>query len=286
MPLTRHQALPGKHQRAALALLTSDTARVLQACKTLGATVTHVYHASIALHLRDLQPSRCQERTARYINYCLINERPNCTEPYNTTDHAVSVYHTVSGNSLALDLTIPSAADRLSSDYHTPEQSQTEFQDLVHKVKDFYIMIRNSPDKLALGPSFWSMATPHIPDPESKNSPDRPVPAPNPSPSVSISSMGQLDNIIAPKQGTFTAKDPWVTGEELGTGLGLFLGTWQGKLQLSAAYNEAWHDREEIREFLESCSAIVWRGLGLGSELHSRPDVEWRTGSERYRAEP
>jgi len=53
------------------------------------------------------------------------------------------------------------------------------------------------------------------------------------------------------------------------------LSTWEGRLQLSAAYNEAWHDREEVRGFLEGCSGIAWRGLGLGDETDGEPRVEW-----------
>ena len=116
IPFTQGQVVPGKHQRTALALSTTDTASILQACKGLSVTVTHAYHASIALLLRDLAPSRPQQRTARYVNYCLINERPNCLAPYSTTAHAAAVYHSVSGNSLTLDLTIPSDADRSNKD--------------------------------------------------------------------------------------------------------------------------------------------------------------------------
>lgn len=275
VPFTQGLEVLGRHQRAALALSTTDTTRVLKACKELGATVTHAYHASIALLLRDLQPSRTEGGTARYINYCLINERPNCAAPYSTPDHAAAVYHSVSGNSLALDLAIPSAADRFKHDHLDAEEARKEFGTLVCQVRDFYTPIRNSPENLALAPSFWSMATPHIPNPNVEWSLDTPVPAPNPSPSVSISSMGKLDDVIAPHHGAFSAKDPWVIGEELGTGIGVFLGTWQGRLQLSTAYNEAWHDRKEVQGFLEGCCGIVWRGLGLGDGTDGEPKVEW-----------
>lgn len=275
VPYTQGQVVPGKHQRTALTLSEADTARVLQACKQLGGTVTHVYHASIALISRDLQPSRPEARVARYINYCLINERSNCEAPYNTPDHAASVYHSVSGNSLTLDLTIPSIADSSDQTYPDPQEARTEFRNLVTQVKDFYTSIRNSPENLALAPAFWSMGTPHVPNPGSKHALDTPIPAPNSSPSVSISSMGILDKVVVPQHGAFTAENPWVTGEELGTGIGVFLGTWQGKLQLSAAYNDAWHDREEVRGFLEGCSGIAWRGLELGDGTDGEPQIEW-----------
>lgn len=275
VPYTQGQLVPGKHQRTALALSSIDTSNVLQACKELGATVTHAYHASIALMLRDLQPSRPDARTVRYINYCLVNERSNCEAPYSTSNFAASVYHSVSGNSLTLDLTIPSIAHWSDERHPDPQEARTEFLALVGQVKDFYTSIRDSPANLSLAPAFWSMATPHITNPGSKNPRDTPVPAPNASPSVSISSMGNLNKIVAPQHGAFKARNPWVTGEELGTGIGLFLGTWQGRLQLSAAYNEAWHDREEIRGFLEGCSGIVWNGLGLGEGTDGEPQIEW-----------
>ena len=198
VPFKQGQVVPGKHQRAAFSLSPADTSQILKGCKELHVTVTHVYHASIAMFLRDLQPSRSQERTARYISYCLINERPNCACPYNSVDHAATVYHSVSGNSLALDLTIPSTADRSLNDYPSAEQSQNEFHDLVNQVKNFYTSIRNSTDNLALAPSVFSMATSHVANPGSKTPLDRPVPAPNLSPSVSISSMGMLDSLITP----------------------------------------------------------------------------------------
>ncbi|KAJ8113710.1 hypothetical protein OPT61_g4219 [Boeremia exigua] len=272
VPFTQGQVVPGKHQRTALALSSVDTARVLQACKELGATVTHVYHASIALIIRDLQPPRPQSRTARYINYCLVNERPQCDAPYNSSDYAASVYHSVSGNSLTLDLTIPSITDSSDQNYANPKVARMEFRTLTKQVRDFYTSIRNAPENLALAPAFWSMGTPDVLNPTSESSS---VPPPNPSPSVSISSMGNLDKVVAPQYGAFGAKDPWVTGEELGSGIGVFLGTWQGRLQLSAAYNEAWHDREEVRGFLMGCSETAWRGLGLGDDAGGEPQTEW-----------
>jgi hypothetical protein len=252
-----------------------DTTRILQACKDLGITVTHVYHASIAIVLRDLQPQHSKERSVRYINYCLINERSKCIPPYNTTDHTATVYHSVSSKSLALDLTIPATTDVSFIERSNSEDSRAEFLDLVHQVKDFYTSIRDAPDNLVLAPSIFSQATPHISTPDSKNPADTPVPAPNPSPSISISSMGKLDSIIAPQHGAFMARDPWVTGEELGTGIGVFLGTWQGKLQLSAAYNEAWHDREQVRGLLQKCCEVVWRGLGVESAGEMGIKFEW-----------
>lgn len=63
--------------------------------------------------------------------------------------------------------------------------------------------------------------------------------------------------------GGIEVHNPWVTGEELGNGLGLFLGTFRDELELSAAYNDAWHDRGEVEDFLERCQRVVDRGFSL-----------------------
>lgn len=88
--------------------------------------------------------------------------------PYTTADHAAAIYYTVSGSSLALHLTIPPTTEE-SEDYH-PDlvEVRREFRVLVHQVRDFYTNVRNSPENLALAPSFWSMATPHFPNATSK----------------------------------------------------------------------------------------------------------------------
>jgi len=259
LPFKHGIMVPGKHQRIAHELAASDTARVLEACKLIGATVTHVYHAAVAISLRDIQVRGTASRQARYISYALVNERPRCFGDYGTTKHAAAVYHSVSGESLTLDLTIPSVTEKGGSNQ---EQLQAEFLSLVEQVRDFYFNIRESPDDLALAPSFWSMAIPHLANPTSAPH-ETPVPPPNDSPSVSLSSMGVVDKLITPQHGPFQMDNPWVTGEELGTGLGVFLGTWEGKLHLSAAYNDAWHDKEEVDELLKHCQGVVWKGLGL-----------------------
>ncbi|KAH7359901.1 hypothetical protein BKA66DRAFT_471841 [Pyrenochaeta sp. MPI-SDFR-AT-0127] len=258
VPFRQGPLNPGKHQRVALELSSSDTKRILEASKGLGTTITHIYHAAIAIGIRDLQKPGLVKRSARYINYSLVNERPKCTADYATPKHAAAVYHSVSGNSLVLDLMIPSITDN----EHEDHELQEEFHSLVTQVKSYYHTIRDSPDNLHLAPAFWSMGTPHISNPASTS--PRPIPAPNPLPSVSISSMGVVDKIISPQQGVFKVSSPWVTGEELGTGLGVFLGTWEGKLGLSAAYNDAWHGKEEVENFLKHIQGVVWRGLGLG----------------------
>jgi len=259
IPFNAISPTPGKHQRASLTLPSDQTALILAACRARSLTVTQAYHTAIAMAVRDShKPSQQPTPTLkRYINYSLINERRHCKHPYNTPSHAAAVYHSTSGAHLALDLEVPGMLS--SSSPRTPEDDKADFARLAPIVRDYYTSIRNDASHPPLVPHYFTLATPKDPrikDSSPSNPP--PLPPPNETPSVSISSFGRMDDLISAKYGgVLEVGDPWVTGEELGTGLGVFLGTFGGELGLSAAFNEAFHTESEVRGFLERLQEIV-----------------------------
>ncbi|OHE96278.1 hypothetical protein CORC01_08350 [Colletotrichum orchidophilum] len=259
MPYRRGKLVPGRHQRVAVTLTREQTARLTAACKSADATVTHAFHAAIALVMRDLQPRQKrgpEPKRVRYVNYILRNERASCQPPYNSAKHPAALYHSVPGQSLVVDMDLPTAGD----DARPPRED--EFLPVVQLMKDFYHGVKDDKEHYALAPTIWAAGNPVVPI-----SPEHlPVPPPKEHPSVSISSMGRVDGIISPKTGAIEAYDPWVTGEELGNGLGLFLGTFRGELCLSAAFNDAWHTEADVLDFLKRCETVVFRGLGLSSD--------------------
>ncbi|KAK1675799.1 hypothetical protein BDP55DRAFT_150517 [Colletotrichum godetiae] len=260
MPYRRGKLLPGRHQRVAITLTEEQTARLTAACKSAGATVTHAFHAAIALVVRDIQPSSTrgpEAKRVRYVNYILRNERASCQPPFNSAKHPAALYHSVPGQSLIVDMDLPASDDDANSSHN-----KDEFLPVVQIMKDFYHSVKDDKEHYALASTIWAAGNPTVP-----LSPDPlPVPPPKEHPSVSISSMGRVDGIIAPKTGAIEAYDPWVTGEELGNGLGLFLGTFRGELCLSAAFNDAWHTEADVLDFLKRCEAVVFRGFGLSLE--------------------
>ncbi|KAH7239366.1 hypothetical protein BKA59DRAFT_276674 [Fusarium tricinctum] len=250
LPFRHGAELPGRHQRVALTLPKKETLQLLDSCKKAGATPTHVFHAAAAIVMRDLQARPAETKRVRYINYILRNERSNCMDPYSSTRHPAAVYHSVSGQSLVVDMDLTPTTE------HTHKE---EFLSILDTIKDFYLTVKQDKEFYILAPVMFSQATPALPS--SPRPP--PVPAPNAHPSVSISSMGRTDAIVAPRTKAFSARDPWVTGEELGNGLGLFLGTFEAELCLSAAYNDAWHTEGDVRGYLERCKEVVVLGLGI-----------------------
>ena len=254
IPFRQGATLPGKHQRVSRTISPARTAQLLAALKPRKTTVTHAFHAAIATVVRDIhfdqssKTERAAERKVRYTNYILRNERARCLPPYNTPKHAAAVYHSVSGGRLEITLSLSGAASR--------DAQIEEFANVLASMREYYLSVRDDKDHYALAPYIMAGLTPDVPG---SSDVVVPVPAPNPRPSVSLSSVGVVDGIIVPdREGGIRVDNPWVTGEELGNGLGLFLGTFRGELCLSVAYNEAWHGREEVEGFLERCERVVF----------------------------
>ena len=261
LPCLTGAKLPGVHKRIAIKLSPERTQQLLNACKSIGFTVTHAFHAAIGLVLRDLQPRTEVRRSVRYISYCLINHRKDCLEPYSGSKHPVSVIHSVPKCSLVVDFEVPS--DRVYPPEDHSSSRKAEFLKGVLQVREFYQSVRDEKHHLALSPLYFRMATPTATDEVLLGSVLPQVPEPDPSPTATISSIGRIDDIVAHEHGPFKLDNPWVTGEELRNGLGTFLGTWKGQLTFSAAYNDAWHDQDEVLAFLQRCEEIIFGSLIL-----------------------
>jgi hypothetical protein len=257
IPLNLTTSMPRRSQRTAIWLSLPETTALLGRLKYAGTKPTEAFHTGIALAIRDLQERGEELREARYISYSLINLRRSCMPPYHSPLHAASVYHSVSANSLVVDLTIPSNCS------HSTITSSDEFAFALKQVKDFYQNVKIDADYLSIVPSLFSAVTPPYPEKVCK------VPPPNSTPSASLSSMGLVDRIVSPEHGPFRLDDPWVIGAEYSTGLGLFLGTWRGRMCLSAVHNEAFHGEKDVLKFLESVKTIVMGGLGLNVRVGS-----------------
>ncbi|CAH0057401.1 unnamed protein product [Clonostachys solani] len=259
LPYKKGALAPGIHRRVEITLSPEQTARLTGACKEVGSTVTQVFHAAIALVLRNLQPMHEKPRSVEYVGYLLRNERGSCVPPFNGHEHAAAVYHSTSSEKLIINMAVPSRNDDLIEGPRLQVEKQ-EFLEIVQQMREFYLKVRDDPEHHRLAPLLWARRS--IPLPLDEHA-IPPIPPPSDSPSASISSMGRIDNIIRQKHGDIEVYNPWVTGEELRNGLGLFLGTFRGSLSFSAAYNDAWHDKDEVLQFVESCTHLVNAGLGL-----------------------
>lgn len=294
IPYPLDPLLPGKHQRVAHFLTPTLTSKITTYLKSNhpGTTVTHAFHAAIALALRNLHVSRAVEsqsavadrtnrynstiptasplQKVRYTNYLLRNERSCCLPPYNSPAHCVSVYHSLPATKLVVDMS-PSLPP-------TEKGKRAEFETVLAQIRQFYEGVRDDKLHYALAPQIWSDWTPVLPEAVLKGEEKMEVPKPKEVPSISISSMGVVDKMVQKahdlgmggegengKEGKLEVHRPWVTGEELSNGLGVFLGTFNGVLELSCAYNETWQAKDEVEDFLWDVEALVRSWVGGGS---------------------
>ncbi|KAK3505467.1 hypothetical protein B0T13DRAFT_39376 [Neurospora crassa] len=277
IPYTHGPLLPGKHQRTAHYLSRERTSALITFLKESypGITVTHVFHAAIALTLRNawlvnlpcsaskvydyisnpmLLPG--QDIESRYTSYLLRNERSTCSPPYNTPSHCVSVYHSLPQTKLQVNMS-PTPPT-------TPQKRREEFETILSQIKHFYTSVKDDPLHSALAPAIWANWTPVLPEAVLRGEEKMEVPKPKAVPSVSVSSMGVVDGIVkrvhdlGEERGMkLEVHRLWVTGEELTNGLGVFLGTFDGVLCLSCAFNEAWHEKKDVDEFLWEVERLV-----------------------------
>lgn len=255
VPFTLKTSMPLRSNRTQIQLSAAETTAILAKCKAAAVTPTQAFHTGIALAVRDLQERSDHERKAKYISYSLINLRQYCVPPYNSPSHAAAVYHSISDLHLAVDLKIPAKSATRT------KQSPEEFSSTLDQVKSFYQNVTIDADYLSIVPLLAKGTNPSYSEIHSETPNE--VPAPNPTPKVSLSSMGIVDKIVKPEHGPFTVHDPWVIGAEYATGLGMFLGTWRGRMCLSAAYNEAFYGEDEVLGYLGLVKRIVLEGFGL-----------------------
>lgn len=260
VPCPREAATPLAHQRAALCLPSTKTTAIIQRCKDASVSITHAYHAAAAIVLARRQLRFEKERRVQYVSYALVNLREQCRAPFNGPAHAASVYHCTSAEKFGIQFTIPARDGEV-------ETAASDFPRVLSEIKAYYVANRPStqPMLLKIAPLLWDQATPHIPEEAWTKPYVMSLPPANPAPSISMSSFGIIDRMVPTQIGDLNVHNPWVTGEELGPGIGLFLGTFRGELELSAAFNAAWHDVSEIDGYLNDIQGVVEEGLGLSS---------------------
>ncbi|KAI1375281.1 hypothetical protein F4677DRAFT_422266 [Hypoxylon crocopeplum] len=252
----------GKRQRIPLSVPKPTTKKILRSCKAIapGVSVTHVFMSALAQALSELQPQKEESYPVRYVNHSMINLRPYCQDPYKSPEHAAAAYHTVSTQALGIDLVVPgSAADSKNGD------KLNDLPQIAVKVRDFYKAVRPvSPtdDQIMLAPlTFKGFMPPPDSDPHAVSEP--------PFCPVALSSIGNVDSMVGASHGPFQLKNVWAASEPIGAGVAVFLGTWDGMIELSAVFDTRYHDVEYIERFLGRILNCACKGLGV--DRHAAP---------------
>ncbi|KAI1405427.1 hypothetical protein F4819DRAFT_424488 [Hypoxylon fuscum] len=252
----------GKRQRLSLSIPEATTKQILHNCKSIapGVSVTHVFMAALAQTLCSLQPQKEESYPVRYVNHSMLNLRPYFRNPYDSPEHAAAAYHTVSAQALRIDLAVPSS----SSDAKNRDRVD-ELPQIATKVRDYYKLVRpvsSTDEQIILAPlMFKSLIPPPGSDPHAVSDPPfYPVP---------LSSIGNVVSIVTADHDPFKLTRVWAASEPIGAGVAIFLGTWDGQIELSAVFDTRYHDAEYIENFLQRIVDCVYEGLRINE--HTAP---------------
>lgn len=255
------------------------TLEILRACKDVasGVSVTHAFMSALAMALSEVQPQKENSFPVRYVNHSMINLRPYCREPYSSPAHAAAAYHTISTQALGIDLVVPGSSDQTTGD------RAAEMRKILPQVQHFFNDIRPVPseeihEQVAFTPStFKSFTSPSGVDPHDVSEP--------PFCPVALSSIGNVSSMVQQKHGRFELTNVWAASEPMGAGVALFLGSWDGQLELSGVFDTRYHESSYVESFLERILSCVNEGLGVdeNSVADEATPVESSCGKKRKR---
>ena len=238
LPAQNLQGTPGGTRRSELVLETGTTSAIVSACKKRGLTVTTALHAALIVALQQVAAAP-HSSSSKYTSWGIFNVRPWLNIPSN--DPAI---HPAAVHIVGLPLTL----------------HPSTYASLALRLKQYYKQrLPPSADSHIAGSDLVSY-TNQMADIVGQPPPvDQPVPS-----EPMLSSMGVVDSYLKPKFGGIQVKDFWVGVETITPQVTCHLWTWQGKMTLSAYYNDTFYDDGFMQEFLKRVIDI------LKMELESR----------------
>ncbi|KAI4150137.1 MAG: hypothetical protein L6R39_002332 [Caloplaca ligustica] len=230
---TSSTLLPGPTRRQTLTLDPEATTEIIVACKSRGISVTAAVHAAVVVATQSNAPKELLGR--KYTSFCATNLRPYLDPPYDSQDHPVALYFT------GLPVALPPAS------FSTLSQKMQAIYG-----RSFSRATSNLLDILAAYTRRTTSLMTQAPPPE------MPVPSePN------VNSLGVVDRYLQTSygEGELRIIDLWLAVEMLTKQLEVYVWTYQGKMQLSACYNEAFYSSDFVAKFLDQTHAILQEEL-------------------------
>jgi hypothetical protein len=245
LPPTSSPGIKAKFRtkRIAVSVPKGISAQIQVSCKPLGSGVslTHVFVSALAMALTEFQPRKQEAYPVRYVDRPMLNIRPFCKESYSSPDHAGAAYHAVCAYALGIDLEVPGLAVGKDLATKTLSQIATEVRDFYNKHKPN--LSDDIHEQVLFAPlTFRSQFPPPGADPWSASDP---LFCP-----VSLSSIGNLSSVVATSNEVVELTNVWVASQSIITGVAIFLGSWDGEIELSSVFNSRFHSEEYMKRFL------------------------------------
>lgn len=243
---TLPNVLPKTPKRLTSAFPVDTSQKIIAACKARGITVTTAAHAALVLatlpHVQhNFNAATRGQAGGKYVAFNAPDLRKYLPAPYNGPDAAVSIYHT--GIPVFVDLeknrTFDKIADTIGQ-YYRRALNRDEPRNIFGFLGEY---VKKTLGFLSVQPSDPLKAPAH---PE-------------------LSSFGLVnDRLPAEYQGNTrsVAVENWWTAVEVINRLLLTnVWTWNGELQLSVNWNEAFYQDSFVREFLEAWKEVLLKEL-------------------------
>lgn len=237
LPTQNLNQTPGGTHRSEIVLEPGPTSLVVSASKRRGLTVTTALHAALIVALQQVTPVP-PSSSSKYTSWGIFNVRPLLKAPFDDpSTHPITAYF--AGLPLALHA--------------------STYTNLALQLKKFYKQrLPPSADSHIRGDVLVSY-TSQMADIAGQSSPVD-VPAPG---EPMLSSIGVVDGYLKSNYGEIKVKDFWVGVETMTPQIVCYLWTWQGKMTLSACYNETFYDKTFVLDFLERVIDILVTELAI-----------------------
>ncbi|KAL2221123.1 hypothetical protein M432DRAFT_257711 [Thermoascus aurantiacus ATCC 26904] len=226
--------VPKGTRRVELGFSEQDTKAILAACKARGFGITAAAHAAMVVATHEFASPSTRGRPHTQI--APMNLRPYLAAPFNTPDRGLAHYTMIPPVTL----------------------QPADFTTYVTKLHEFYRRDRTPAKSPVLsaqaGFARRMVAAAALPRPAGQPLPSEPI----------LDSLGILDQRIRPHYGQRVSVENVIFVPELLTPeVFVFLYTFRGQLQLSAAFNEAYYHAEFMQRVLERIKAVLLKELGL-----------------------
>lgn len=233
LPTRNPHQPPGSTLRSEMTLEASTTSAIVSASKKRGLTVTAAVHAALVVATQQLAPTPPSSSSV-YTTWGVFNIRPQLQAPYNDP----TLYPT-GPQVISLPVSL-----------HT-----STYTHLAAQLQDFYKQPMPSPAGSRVREDVVIPYTNLLAGFAGKPSVDLPEPT-----EPMLQSIGVVDGYLKRKYGDMIeVKDFWIAPETTTLRLQCYLWTWQGKMTLSAFYNETFYEGGFVQGFLKRSLDILYQ---------------------------
>lgn len=234
LPTIASNQLPGPSQRRELRFSTQSTCTVMKACKDRGISVTAAVHAALINATHQLAPPELAAK--KYTSWCVFDLRRYCHPPFNSAAHPVAVYHAALIASMTPSSFLTNASKLQAIYKRSWDPSHSDLLGLIDPFTKGAIAMLSQPPP------------PNVPPPAD------PL----------LSSLGVVDRYIHSTYGDkLEVKGFWLATEMLTRQVEVHVWTFQGRLTLSACFNESFYEGSFVQIFLSKIQEILYKELEI-----------------------